>query len=117
MFHAGAVMPSSLFLLQLLTGPCGERAVPSVVLDELDPPVSAGLRALSFLELAVGSKVEEPILLELLVPVPRAALGALKPPFTPAPPVGVPADFFGPIVVGILFGAIKFATRLKATRH
>ena len=42
MFHAGAVTPSSTFLLQLLTG---DLKLPSVAFDEFDPPVSAGLSA------------------------------------------------------------------------
>lgn len=47
MFHAGEVVPSSPLLLQLLTGPAGDLVPPSVVLEPVEPPVSAGDMALA----------------------------------------------------------------------
>jgi hypothetical protein len=44
MFQAGAVVPSSDFLLQLLMEAGGDLA-PSVARDEFDPPVRVGLSA------------------------------------------------------------------------
>ena len=100
MFQAGAVVPWSDFLLQLLTLAGGDLA-PSVARDELDPPVSVGLSARE----ADGSAEEFPTGLALLNP-----LLLLKLPLDPSPlsPVRVglipPAPRLGPIVVLNLFG-------------
>src|SRR5215469_7029587 len=107
MFHAGAVVPSSLFLLQLLTGPDGDFGPPSVALEEFEPPVNAGLSALL-------PGIAELFAVTLLVPLPPALL--LKPPY---PPLEVPVCVglivlarFGPIVVEKRLGLIELATRL-----
>ena len=112
MFHAGAVVPSSVFLLQLLTGPVGDIGPPSVALDEFEPPVNAGLRALL-------PDITELFAVALLVPLPLAPL--LNPPY---PPLEVPVCVglivlarFGPIVVEKRLELIELATRLNAPKH
>ena len=124
MFHAGAVTPSSIFLLQLLTLPGGDLGRPFDVLEEFDPPVSVGLRARSADGRASGLNVFEPlVLLVVLGPLLRPKPGdASEPPFAYAPPVvdglrGPPAPRLGPIVVGKLEGLTELATLLKAPRH
>lgn len=83
MFHAGAVIPSSVLLLQLLIAPDGDLGPPSVVLEELEPPVSVGLSALSLstVGLESGLKVVEPLaLLFTLGPLSRPKPGEVSPP-------------------------------------
>jgi hypothetical protein len=122
MFHAGAVLPSSTFLLQLLTPPGGDFGRPLDVYDVSEPPVRAALRVRSAGGRARGLKVLEPlVLLAVLGPLLRekpgdgnAGLG--MPPVAvglnaPAPPR------LGPMVVGKLDGLFALATRLKALRH
>lgn len=59
MFQAGAVTPSSVLLLQLLTGPEDGAGPPSMTLDGVEPPVRAGLIALPTVDdLATGLKVD-----------------------------------------------------------
>jgi len=71
MFQAGAVLLSSLFLLQLLTGPEDGTGPLSVSLDEVDPPVSAGLIALPEVDgLATGLNVDAAGLLRPVMPAP-----------------------------------------------
>lgn len=96
MFHAGAVVPSSLFLLQLLA--TGDFAPPSVALEEFDPPVNAGLSARSREEEGIAVEFDMP---ELALLIPRLLL--LKAPYGEAP-LGVPVcaglmapPLFGPI--------------------
>lgn len=115
MFHAGAVLPSSVFLLQLLIPPGGDVGTP---LEVTDPPVRVGLivRAVGR---ARGLKVEEP----LGVVVVRPKLGEVGPGVEkPAPPVVeglmVPAPLrLGPIVHGKCEGLTELATRLNALKH
>lgn len=102
MFQAGAVAPSSVFLLQLLIGP--------VLLDAVDPPVFVGLkgRAEGMAEdnpsegVEMGDRIEVVGLRSALAPVVVGLKGLLRLP---------------PIVVGNLAGSIVFATLLKAPRH
>lgn len=108
MFHAGAVVPSSLFLLQLLTGPDGDFGPPSVAFEEFEPPVKAGLSALL-------PGIAELFAVALLVPLPLEPL---------YPPLEVPVcaglivlTRFGPIVVGKRLGLREFAMRLNAPKH
>lgn len=70
MFHAGAVVPSSDFLLQLLRVGGGDAG---------DCPVLCGLTRPDVLFLLVGSKVVELVWLTLLMP------RALVPKFEPVP--------------------------------
>lgn len=126
MFHAGAVIPSSIFLLQLLTAPGGDLGIPLEALEELEPPVRAGLSALS----AGGGResglnvVEPLVLLFVLGPLLRPKPGELRElPFAYAPaPVaaglsGPPPPRLGPMVVGKLEGFTELATRLNAPKH
>lgn len=128
MFHAGAVTPSSIFLLQLLTAPGGDLGIPLEALEELEPPVRAGLSVLS----AAGGGREESGLNVLEPPVLLCVLGPLrgpkpgefsKPPFEnfPASVIGglsgPPPPRLGPIVIGKLDGFTELATRLKAPKH
>ena len=76
MFHAGAVTPSSIFLLQLLTAPGGDLGIPLEALEELEPPVRAGLNVLSA---AGGGRGES----GLNVLEPPALLVVLGPPRGP----------------------------------
>jgi hypothetical protein len=96
------VIPSSLFLLQLLVGPCGDFAPPSVAREEFEPPVSAGLSA----RVRDGKAAEWPtpelaLLMPLVLPKPPNPAAPFDPVF-----VGLiaPARFDGPIVVLNLFG-------------
>jgi hypothetical protein len=75
MFHAGAVTPSSIFLLQLLTAPGGDLGIPLEALEELEPPVRVGLSVLS----AAGGRGES----GLNVLEPLALLFVLGPPRGP----------------------------------
>lgn len=79
MFHAGAVIPSSVFLLQLVTFAGGDFVPPSVALDELEPPVKVGLSARSLLGMA------ELLAVALLVPLSRV------------PELKAPYPFEGPV--------------------
>lgn len=121
MFHAGAVVPSSVFLLQLLTPPGGDLGIPLDVYDALDPPVRAGLIGCSAAGRESGLKVLEPLLaLFMLGPLLRPKEGDVKPGLGAGPPVveglkGPPR--FGPIVTGKLEGVVALATRLNAPRH
>ena len=124
MFHAGAVEPSSVFLLQLLTPPGGDLGIPFEVLEELDPPVSAGLKARSAGGRESGLNVVEPlVLLVVLGPLLRPKPGdASELPLPYALPVvdglsGPPPPRLGPIAVGKLEGLTEWATRLKAPIH
>jgi len=118
MFHAGAVLPMSPLLLQLLTGPDGE-AGPTLVRDVDDPPVKVGLIARGGFGWLFGSNVVEPPRLALLYPL------FLLYPFDDLPPSGAPvgvglmtpAPRLGPMVSGKFEGLTECATRLKAPRH
>jgi hypothetical protein len=74
MFQAGAVLPSSVFRLQLLTPPLGdvgEAGVPELALAGLDRP--------EFDVLLTGLKVVDPDSLTLLTPRPLYVRGAMYP--------------------------------------
>jgi hypothetical protein len=82
MFHAGAVLPSSTFLLQLLTPPGGDFGRPFDVYDVSEPPVRDAVSFLSVGGRASGLKVVEPLVLlavlgPLLRPKPGDASGGL----------------------------------------
>lgn len=109
------MIPSSLFLLQLLTGPVGGDLAPSVALDEDDPPVIAGLIALAEggffgdggFDIGAGGenvRLKAPNFGDVPLDAP-VAVGLNAPPR------------FGPIVVGNFEGMIECATRLNAPRH
>ena len=123
MFQAGAVLPTSVFLLQLLTGPGGDLGIPLDEYDVLEPPVRAGLRALSIGGRASGLKVVEPLVLlvvlgPLLRPKPGdAGGGVLKPPPVVEGLIGPAPPRLGPMVIGKLAGFFALATRLNALRH
>lgn len=104
MFHAGEVTPSSPRLLQLLIGP-GDLAP----LLEFDPPVNAGLRALS------GGGLL-PLALVLLKPLLRPDMPGDRLPLPVTDGLRAPA-ILGPMQVGNLDGFIVWATRLKDARH
>ena len=125
MFHAGAVLPSSTFLLQLLTPPGGDLGRPLDVYDVSEPPVRAALSVDAVRSAggrARGLNVLEPlVLLAVLGPLLRGkpgdgSAGLGMPPVAvglnaPAPPR------FGPMALGKLDGFFALATRLKAPRH
>ena len=76
MFQAGAVLPSSTFLLQLLTPPGGDFGSPLDVYDVSEPPVRAALSVRSAGGRASGLNVLEPLaLLAVLGPRLRANPG------------------------------------------
>jgi hypothetical protein len=123
MFHAGAVTPSSVFLLQLLTLPGGDLGCPLEVYDVLEPPVRDGLSACAGGR-ASGLNVVEPLpVLAVLGPLLRPNPGDASPEFEKPPPPPVVEGLstvplrFGPILVGILEGFTACATRLKAVMH
>lgn len=92
MFQAGAVLPSSLFLLQLLTGPVGDFVPPADCWEPADPPVNVGLIARF-----VGGMYE------------GAAFAGLAGRRKPLPVVAgdcTEPDFLGPIVCGNRDGLI-----------
>lgn len=110
------VAPSSPLRLQLLTGPVGDLVPPSVVLDEFESPVSAGLSVRSLVGAAGGLDVEEvrlvlgPLLLlkslPLYAPLVGPVLsGLMLPPLLPSN------------VVGNRDGLALLAARLNAPRH
>lgn len=73
MFHAGAVLPSSVFRLQLLTPPFGEAG-------DVGAPgelTLLGLERPEFDDLLTGLKVVEPDSLTLLAPRPLYERGAM----------------------------------------
>src|SRR4051812_35382979 len=126
MFHAGAVIPSSVFLLQLLTPPGGDLGKPLEVREDAEPPVRVGLNALSAGGRESGlNVVEPPVVLFELGPLLRPKLGEVNElplAWVFPPPVmdglsGPPPPFLGPIVVGKFAGLTELATRLKAPRH
>lgn len=124
MFHAGAVIPSSVFLLQLLTFPGGDLGRPLDVYDVLDPPVRDGLSAGAGGR-ASGLNVVEPlpvlaVLGPLLRPNPGDDRPVLEKPPLPLPVVVglmTPPPRFGPMGVGMLEGFTALATRLNAVMH
>lgn len=61
MFQAGAVTPSSVFLLQLLTPAGGDLGIPLDVYEVFDSPVRVGLSARSAGGRDRGLKVLEPL--------------------------------------------------------
>jgi hypothetical protein len=129
MFHAGAVTPSSTFLLQLLTALGGDLGIPLEVLEELEPPVRAGLSVLSAGgggRLDIGLNVLEPLaVLFVLGPLRGPKPGEASEPAVENFPAPVSAGLsgppapprLGPIVIGKLDGFTELATRLKAPKH
>lgn len=124
MFHAGDVLPSSPFLLQLLTPPGGDRGWPLDVCEVSEPPVRVATSALSADGRASGLKVLEPlVLLAVLGPLLRVYPGDASEGLLGTPPpveegLRAPgAARLGPMAVGNLSGLWALATRLKALRH
>jgi hypothetical protein len=112
MFHAGEVMPSSLLLLQLLSFASGERVPPSVVLDEFEPPVIAGLSARD----EEGMAVELDMPLALLMPRFLPKVPKLEAPLPVCAGLMAPARL-GPMAERNLLGNSWLAKRLKAPIH
>jgi hypothetical protein len=124
MFHAGAVVPWSAFLLQLLTFPGGDVVILLEVLEEFDPPVISGLSFLSAGGRESGlNVVEAPVLLVVLGGLFRLKAGdASGRPLEKPPSLGFaglkgPPPRLGPIVVGKLEALMWLATRLNALKH
>ena len=123
MFQAGAVLPSSTFLLQLLTPPGGDLGWPFDVYEVSEPPVRAALNVRSAGGRASGLKVLEPlVLLAVLGPLLLVYPGDTREGLLGPPPVddglkGPGPPRFGPIAVGKFEGFFALATRLKALKH
>lgn len=116
MFQAGAVTPSSLRLLQLLTGPAGDFVPVSVVRDAFEPPVRAGLNG-PMADFGAELVVEMVLWLVLLTSLPLLSRPAPNP-FDAVERVGLVAPpLLCPTVVGNFAGLTALATLLKATRH
>lgn len=116
MFHAGAVLPSSSLLLQLLTDPPEARPPRDrmFLVGLVRPEYAALFRGLKASEGLSAVVLLVPRGLVVAVVVYAGDLGPLEP-----VPCGLIADplLFAPMVVGKVEGLRAFALRLKAAMH